>query len=44
MKQLSRKFRAEHSKELDAYAESVKYFREENYAAIAEIFENGKKN
>lgn len=30
-KQFSRKkFRAEHSKELDAYAESVKYFREEN--------------
>lgn len=25
-----KKFRAEHSKELDAYAESVKYFREEN--------------
>ena len=27
---LKKKFRAEHSKELDAYAESVKYFREEN--------------
>ena len=25
-----KKFRAEHSKKLDAYAESVKYFREEN--------------
>ncbi|EKC44213.1 hypothetical protein LEA_20757, partial [human gut metagenome] len=25
-----KKFRAEHSKELDAYVESVKYFREEN--------------
>lgn len=27
---LKKKFRAEYSKELDAYAESVKYFREEN--------------
>lgn len=41
-----KKFRAEHSKELDAYAESVKYFREENDGKLPSLksLKNGRKS